>query len=334
MKQFHGKNKKSSYFEGWYLKHQSGEDTVCFIPAFHVDERGERSASLQVIVNEKTGFMEYPASRFYASESGFYCHVGNSRFSINGIEVDFECEGMKVKGKIEYSQVTPPKADIMGPFAAIPFMQCYHGILSMSHELSGELVINGRTVKFDGGRGYIEKDRGTSFPSAYTWLQCSWGERAGHSLMLAVAEIPLPGFAQCIIPDGCSRQDGRRKSSPGAFTGIIFSALIGKEEYRIATYKGARIIKNDGNEIWIRQKDLLLQVRFYGTPGQGSDEKEKKGTEDGIALRAPQCGRMSQFIMERPRCRVRCRLTSDGKPVFDMTSEKASAERRERGNLR
>lgn len=333
MKQFHGRNKKSSYFEGWYLKHQSGEDTVCFIPAFHVDERGERSASLQVIVNEKTGFMEYPASRFYASESGFYCHIGNSRFSINGIEVDFECEGMRVKGKIEYSQVKPPKKDIMGPFAAVPFMQCYHGILSMSHELKGELDINGRTVNFDGGRGYIEKDRGTSFPSAYTWLQCSWGERAGHSLMLAVAEIPLPGFAGHPAA-GRLCKDSQITKSPGTFTGIIFSALIGGEEYRIATYKGARIIKNDGNEIWIRQKDLLLKVRMYETSGQSSKETAGRGKGRGIALRAPRWGRMSQFIMERPRCRVRCRLTSSGKPVFDMTSEKASAERRERGNLR
>ena len=42
MKQFHGRNKKSSYFEGWYLKHQSGEDTVCFIPAFHVNVQDHR----------------------------------------------------------------------------------------------------------------------------------------------------------------------------------------------------------------------------------------------------------------------------------------------------
>ena len=42
------------YFEGWYLKQQTQEDTVAFIPAFHKDATGKAGASLQVITKENS----------------------------------------------------------------------------------------------------------------------------------------------------------------------------------------------------------------------------------------------------------------------------------------
>ena len=39
----------------------------------------------------------------------------------------------------------------MGPFAFFPFMECYHGIVSMDHQVFGKLEINGEIVNFDGG---------------------------------------------------------------------------------------------------------------------------------------------------------------------------------------
>lgn len=45
----------------------------------------------------------------------------------------------------------------MGPFAFVPFMECYHGIVSMDHIIQGELEIDGATVDFSNGRGYMEK---------------------------------------------------------------------------------------------------------------------------------------------------------------------------------
>ena len=53
MKYFHGANKKKSYFEGWYLKQQNQEETLAFIPAWHVDGRGRPSASLQVVTRDQ-----------------------------------------------------------------------------------------------------------------------------------------------------------------------------------------------------------------------------------------------------------------------------------------
>lgn len=40
------------YFKGWYFKQQNDTDTVALIPAFHTDDCGNSSASLQVITAE------------------------------------------------------------------------------------------------------------------------------------------------------------------------------------------------------------------------------------------------------------------------------------------
>ena len=63
-KSFHGEKKKKSFFEGWYLKHQSGKESLSFIPAFHIDEEGNRSASIQVITNDESFYTEFPMRIF------------------------------------------------------------------------------------------------------------------------------------------------------------------------------------------------------------------------------------------------------------------------------
>ena len=50
-------------------------------------------------------------------------------------------------------------------------MECYHGILSMNHSISGDLIINNKKINFNSGRGYTEKDWGHSFPLGYVWMQ-------------------------------------------------------------------------------------------------------------------------------------------------------------------
>ena len=49
MTYYHGTKKDSAYFEGWYLKHQQGNDTIALIPAVHMDGKGDTSASIQVV---------------------------------------------------------------------------------------------------------------------------------------------------------------------------------------------------------------------------------------------------------------------------------------------
>ncbi len=55
------------------------------------------------------------------------------------------------------------------------------------------LTINGEPMDLTGGRGYIEKDWGTSFPSAWIWMQCNTFDTPDTSFMLSYARIPWMG---------------------------------------------------------------------------------------------------------------------------------------------
>ena len=83
----------------------------------------------------------------------------------------------------------------MGPFSFVPFMECYHGILSMDHLITGELLIKGKKVVFTSGRGYTEKDWGHSFPIGYVWMQSNHFSESKISFKCSVAKIPFKIFS-------------------------------------------------------------------------------------------------------------------------------------------
>ena len=93
-----------------------------------------------------------------------------------------------ISGNLILSNHKKIKYDIMGPFYYIPFMECSHFIVSMSNTVNGAVNINGIKHVFSDGLGYIEGDRGCSFPRRYFWTQCLFDN---NSVMLSIADIPL-----------------------------------------------------------------------------------------------------------------------------------------------
>jgi hypothetical protein len=170
-------------------------------------------------------------------------------------------------------------------------MQCRHGVLSLKHSLTGGLKVNGRTIDFGTGTGYIEKDWGCSFPDTFTWTQCNRFGEADCSIMASVAHIPYCGFA---------------------FEGCICCVYYNGKETRMATYRGVRILKNNGMELVLRQGKYLLEIEFL-------DERPHR-------LWAPIGGNMSRIIRESVACTVRYRFSQEGTKVFDLTSTQASFE--------
>lgn len=288
---FHGKRKKRKFFEGWYLKHQCREQAISFIPAFHVREKGEKSASIQVITPKQSVNVLFPSEQFFAEENRFCCRIGKNIFSEKGISVDIETEEFSVKGKLLYGSFAKPSSDVMDIYGKIPFLQCNHGVLSFSHSLRGALNIQGETINFGGGTGYIEKDWGSSFPESYLWTQCGWYDKGECSIMVSVADIP---FALT------------------HFNGCICTIYYHKKEYRLATYKGVKIEKLSSREVLLIQGELKLYVRLL--------------REDGKKLQAPKKGAMDRIILESLTCTVRYIFQIREKVLFDVTSEFASFE--------
>lgn len=290
MNPFRGTSRTGPYFEGWYFKHQNRRgQALALIPAIHIDAAGLRSVSLQVISNGGAWWLEYPDAQLDAAHGQL--QIGPCSFSSRGASLHIERGGLSLHGTLRYGPFTALRSDIMGPFRLFAGMQCTHGVVSMGHTLDGALILNGAELDFSGGTGYIETDRGRSFPSAYLWTQCSWEEPERVSLMLAEAAVPFFN---------------------GSFTGCICSVLFRGREYRLATYRGARVEACSASCAAIRQGKHRLEAELLKPQGQ--------------ALRAPVEGRMERTIRESLCAQVRYRFWRGAELLFQHTSQCASFE--------
>ena len=289
---FLGTSRTGPYFEGWYFKHQNPQgQTLALIPAFHIDGGGRRTASLQVISSDASWWLEYPEAQLQLSRQPSRIQIGQSSFSNQGIDLHIQQDGLSLRGAVHYGPFTILRSDIMGPFRFFPGMQCSHGVISMGHSLTGALELNGKRLDFSNGIGYIETDRGRSFPSAYLWTQCIWDGPGAGSLMLAVAAVPLP---------------------VGSFTGCICSVFYGGREYRLATYRGAKPEAWSSSGAVIRQGKYCLDVQLLNQRRQ--------------TLRAPVEGRMERTIHESLCAEVRYRFWHGDNLLFQHTDPNASFE--------
>lgn len=251
-----GESGLDRYFEGWFFKHRKGPETLSVIVG-----RAADGAFIQAVTGERAYRARYPLEAF---EKGKTIRLADNYFSETGVRLSICSEGLELAGRIDYGGITPPNGDIMGPFRFLP-MQCRHTVISMNHTLSGNVVLNGKDIDFIGGKGYIEGDSGRSFPKSYTWVQCNDFDR-NCSIMASAAHIPF---------------------AVSSFWGCIALVWLDGAEYRLATYRGARIKRRDAGRLLLEQGDLSLDVRFLGSHA-------------GHLLDAPERGQMKRGIHEVP----------------------------------
>jgi hypothetical protein len=268
-------------FEGWYYKHQANGKSLAVIPG-----RAEDGAFVQVVADDRAYYIPYPSSHFH---KGNDLRVGGNVFSPAGISLNIRRPELTLTGEIGYSGVTPIRGDVMGPFRFFP-MECRHGVVSMKHTLRGAVNLNGEPLDFIGGTGYIESDSGRSFPNGYAWVQCNDFER-DCSIMASVARIPFFGLR---------------------FRGCICVVWLDGREYRLATYKGVKILRCDPGVIELKQGKYRLSITIE--PHAGHD------------LPAPSSGNMSRVIRETLSCPSRFRFTEGDRVLFDGKSGHASYE--------
>lgn len=275
----------NGYFKGWYFKCCGDGETVAFIPAYHYSD-GRRSASLQIITDNQVYNIPFDSLKY--TDKPLTVKLGDCVFSEKGIFLSFENDRLKLNGALKFGALSPISYDIMGSFALIPFMQCRHSVYSMRHTINGKISVNGDLFSFNNGIGYIEGDRGRSFPKRYIWTECCFKD---DSLMLSVADIPFCGLS---------------------FTGVIGIVLLNGREYRIATYLGARVKSIDNNSVTVKQSGYELTAKLL--------EKNPQ------PLFAPINGDMSRTIHESASCKAYYRFSHNNKPLCEFTSDAASFE--------
>lgn len=297
---YQGGRKKKKYFEGWYFKQTSGDERtiISFIPGISLFE-GDLHGFIQYILvtiddNDKkttrTGYVRYDIDSFFNHDKPFSILVGQSTFSERDLYINIKDNGFNIEGKLKLGPLLPIKTsllmpNIMGPFAYLPVMECYHGIVSMNHTVDGNLVIAGRDVDFKGGKGYIEKDWGTSFPSKYVWIHSNHFRCKDTSLFLSIAHIPF------------------MKSS---FTGFISNLVMEGREYRFATYNRSKLTVNK-----ITPQDVLIEL--HNSNAKLTVEAYIKNPGE---LVAPVMGHMSKTIKEELCGEVLLRLDDHTNGMF------------------
>lgn len=195
---FHGDRARSGFFEGWYVKLVSADrrHRLAVIPGVFLGLDGDDEAFVQVLDGPtgRSWYQRYDRSQFSAATGRFDVRVGPNHFTSDGAVLDVpeaQLRGqVRFAGALEPWPVSVRSPGVMGWYAWMPFMECYHGVLSFDHGLAGSLSLAGEPMDLDGGRGYLEKDWGRAFPSAYVWMATNHFEQPGTSLSASVAMIP------------------------------------------------------------------------------------------------------------------------------------------------
>jgi hypothetical protein len=258
--QYHGFNKKNNFFEGWYYKSVSEDNSsiLIIIPGiFKSKDKTKEHAFIQFLdgITGVSHYIRFNSELFSADPYHFEIQIDNCMFSLKGLTLDIERDDFRAFGEIRFENVIPwtiktfsPGA--MGWYGLIPIMECFHGILSFNHFVSGKMLINREVYLYTKGKGYIEKDWGTSFPSSYLWMQSNHFKDTNISFTASIANIPW--FFS-------------------SFTGFIIGLLYKDKLYRFATYTGAKFqnleITDEFAKFTVEDSNNILSVNTKRAAG-------------------------------------------------------------------
>jgi tocopherol cyclase len=263
---YHGRRAKRPFFEGWYYKviDGNGGDAWAIIPGIFKDHQPQRNEAFVMILDGRSNqvfYHNYPVSQFAAGENSFNLRIGPNFFAAEYLTLNLP----NLQGHLSFHGLTPWPVSwrapgIMGWYGWFP-MECYHGVLSMDHQVTGFLKYGERRFNIENGRGYIEKDWGRNFPQTWIWLQANQFEKKSVSLTASIARIPFYGRV---------------------FPGFIIGLLLDGRLFQFATYLNSTLeeMTLEGGEVRIivHGKEALLEINgvqgrttllHAPTPGQG-----------------------------------------------------------------
>lgn len=275
---YHGWGREKRFFEGWYYKlvSQNQKHALALIPGIAMDTSGQKQAFIQLLdgKNLKGTYHKFHAKQFKPTAKKHALKIENNFFSEKMLVLDLP----NIEGELFFDNLKPWSNSffspgIMGPFSFVPFMECYHGVLSMNHSIKGRLDFNGESLSFDNGKGYMEKDWGHSFPEGYIWMQSNHFAKKDTSVKVSVAKIPF------------------LKSS---FIGHIAGLLINGKLIEFTTYNGTKLntckVSHENVQIEMQNRYYILKI----------NAKREKAT----SLAAPISGFMTGRIEESMNAKI------------------------------
>lgn len=298
---YHGELIKKPYFEGWYYKIADTQFSIAIIVGINKNTKDDHGF-IQTLdtISGKEQYIRFPFSQIQITKEPLHIQMGKNHFYKDSLIVDIQ-DAISVQlhvklGDFHYLKPSIYAPTIMGPFSYLTSMECVHTVYSLYHRLGGQITINNQQVALDNAIGYIEKDRGTSFPNQYFWMQSNHSNDSRKiSLFLSIASIPLK------IID---------------FTGIIMAIMIGEEQLRFGSYYGAtlKVIKkiNRGYKVIIKQGKYLVCLKAY--------------LGETFELAAPSFGEMKHMVYESLTSRGMVHVYKNGNLIHNISFTNAGCE--------
>ena len=298
---YHGWGRKKSYFEGWYFKMVSKDESLAFslIPGISMDVNGKSHSFIQMIdgTEGKTFYESFPSDQFETGDDRFFVKIGDNYFDNQELRIQLP----QISGNVRILNPVPWPGElgapgVMGWYSFVPMMQCYHGVVSMNHDLEGTVEYNGRTYDLNGGLGYIEKDWGSSFPRCWIWMQTNHFNNLNRetSFMASVAHIPWMG---------------------SYFIGFLVAFWLDDHLYRFTTYNGSRMRSAmDDEHVYLMFTRKNWKLKITATKGHTGE------------LVSPIVGEMTGKVSESIAANVQLELYEDDRLIYEGAGRNAGLE--------
>ena len=161
---YHGHDRRPPFFEGWYYRliNAPEDQRYAIIPGVFLGAPGHAFIQILEGHTRRSAYHTFPLEQFQADRQHFEVRVGESIFTRESLHLVLDRPGLlgQVRGELRLQGGQPwpvrwSEPGIMGWYAWLPRMECYHGVLSFDQTLSGILENEGKEHVFDGARGYI-----------------------------------------------------------------------------------------------------------------------------------------------------------------------------------
>lgn len=302
LKQFEmmvGLDKKAA-FEGWFSKIDDPASglmiSVIWGYSTHKDSK-HAFIQFQNSLYHNTTYISYLINELKWKTDPFVLQIGKNELSERRMILDFELDGIPVKGDFHFSILSPinhsfVKPNIMGWLAYFP-NECNHSIISMEHKVTGNLQIGNQIWEMQDAKGYIEKDWGTGFPKEYVWLQANDWEKS--SVVFSYATVPILG-----------------KYAKGFFLVLHHEG----KEYRFTSIEGSKLadfhVSSDSFTATVVKKGIRITLRAKQT--------------NPIFLASPVLGEMKSHIKESLDGSLELELEIKGEAITRLSTHRASID--------
>lgn len=305
---YHGKNKSKNFFEGWYFKIVDKKNSykLAIIPGIsYGDDENENHCFIQVINGKESSFnyLSYDVDDFKYNNSRFRICINSNIFTLGSMNLSIDYNNLNIHGNLIFKNLVKWPDSIINPgsmgfYNHLKFMECYSQVCALNGSIIGDLNINGVNVNFTGGKIYIEKNWGKSFPKSWLWIQSNSFKSRKASVSCSIGTIPFP---------------------VKNFTGFLIGVTLENEFYSFTTINHSKInIQHFGDDValTVTKKNLKLTLKTY------------TNQKDFLVLKAPNKGSMKSTVKETINGQVYMLLedTKLNKKIFEDIGLSAGIE--------